>query len=94
MSDGVLEHRIEELIERLSSPPSASEIRDGWTAKSKVAMKDLLVDLLAKFRSGQSLPPLSISRGMDTWGVTGGDLFEEAAKISNELRSLGTRKET
>ena len=31
---------------------------------------------------------LSISRGMDSWGVVSGDLLEEGAEISNQLREL------
>jgi len=87
MRDLMLEQRIERLIEKLSLPPSEKEARDGWTAKGKKAIKDLLENLLLKLQSDQPLPPVSISRGMDSWGVTGGDILEEGAKISNQLRS-------
>ena len=83
----MLEQRIRELVERLSLPLSKAEMRDGWTAKSKKAIKDLLEDLLARLKSGQPLPAVSISRGMDSWGITGGDILEEGARISNQLRS-------
>jgi hypothetical protein len=84
----MLEKRIEKLIQKLSLPPNESEIQHGWTPKSKTAMKGLLEDLLARLRSGLPLPPVNISRGMDTWGITGGDILEEGAKISNQLRSF------
>ncbi len=86
MNDPVLEQRIEALIQKLSLPPSAVEIRQGWNEKSKIAMKNLLDDLLSKLRAGLPLPPVSISRGMDTWGVTSGEILEEGAAISNQLR--------
>jgi hypothetical protein len=43
-------------------------------------------ELHAKLLSAEPLSEmkehLTIARGMDTWGVTGGDLLEESAEIS------------
>jgi hypothetical protein len=86
MTERTLEQRIVALIEKLSLPPSAIEVREGWTDKSKSAIKKLLEDLLSKLRAGRPLPPVNISRGMDTWGITSGEILEEGAAISNELR--------
>lgn len=87
MSEQGVEQAIETILARLSGPVSAEEAADGWTPKSKSATKLLFEDVKRKLQSGEQLPPLSISRALDHWGVVSGDLLETAAWISNQLRS-------
>jgi hypothetical protein len=91
MNSRTVEDRIDQMIQVLSAPLTAKEIADGWTEKSKAAMLEFFEKLRDSIRSGDKLPPLSISRGMDFWGITGGDLLEEGAVISNELRAREQR---
>jgi hypothetical protein len=84
--------RIDRMIARLSSPLLPSDIRDGWSEESRKAILEVLNKLRTRLRSDEPLTEaekqLSLSRGMDTWGITGGDLLEEGAEISNQLRDL------
>lgn len=90
MVNQVIEKEIDVMLARLSAPLSASEVADGWTSESKVATKEFFEGLKQKILSDEPLPPLSISRALDHWGVTGGDMLEIAAQISNQLRTRQT----
>jgi len=86
-----VETRINKLLERLALSPNEEEVRDGWTVEGKKAISNLLNEILTRLRSGEPIPPISIARGMDSWGVGSGDLLTEGASISNELRALSTK---
>lgn len=87
MSNQTVENQIDVMLAQLSAPLSASEAADGWTSESKAATKTFFEELKQKLQSGDLLPPLSISRALDHWGVTGGEMMEMAAQISNKLRA-------
>ena len=78
--------RVDRMIQRLSSPLLPSYIADGWSEEARTAMLKFFEELHAKLLSAEPLSEmkehLTIARGMDTWGVTGGDLLEESAEIS------------
>jgi hypothetical protein len=84
--------RLDRMIARLSKPLSPSDIRDGWSEQSRKAISEVLEELRARLLTDEPLTEaekqLSISRGMDTWGIVSGDLLEEGAEISNQLREL------
>ena len=86
MIEQTVEREIEAMLAKLSAPLSAEEAADGWTSQSKSATKVLFEDLKQKLQRGEPLPPLSISRSLDHWGVVSGDLLDAAARISNQLR--------
>lgn len=86
MSDQILIDKIDDIVEMLSCPVSISEAADGWTSESKKAVTVFLVELKNKIQSGETLPPMNISRSLDHWGVVGGDILERTAQLSNELR--------
>jgi hypothetical protein len=79
---------IEALVAKLSLPCSASEAGDGWTSESKAAARDYFVRLRTALSERSKLPELGIVRGLDHWGVVGGDLLEEAASITSRLREV------
>lgn len=78
--------KIDQVMTMLAVPLSSAEAKDGWTVESKKAIKSYFEDLKEKLQSGDTLPPLNISRGLDHRGVVGGPILELAAQISNELR--------
>lgn len=80
--------RMKNLIEALSLPVSEKEASDGWSGKSKAAIKAWLVETLAKVSKGEPIPEVSLSRGLDFWGVHDGFLLKEITELSNELREL------
>ena len=43
-------------------------------------------DLRLKVIAGETLPYLGIVRGLDHWGIGGGELFQKAAEVDHELR--------
>ncbi len=79
-------NRVERMIQRLSSPLLPSNIAQGWSEEARTAMLKLFEALHARLISAEPLSEkeksLSIARGMDSWGITGGDLLEEGAEIS------------
>ncbi|WP_417068455.1 hypothetical protein [Niveibacterium terrae] len=87
MDDKVLFEKIGAIIEVLSGELNSSEISDGWTPESKEAIKVLFEKLKSNLQSCEALPPMSISRALDHWGVVSGEMLEQAAQISNQLRS-------
>ncbi len=84
--------KIERVISRLSSGLTPVDKRDGWTEESRIAILQLFQDLQARLLANANVSDadrsLNLSRGMDSWGVTGGDLLELGAEISVELRTL------
>jgi len=64
----------------------AADLAHGWSETSRIAMLGLFEDLRRCLRSPEPLAEkyksLNISPGMDSWGITGGDMLEEAAEIS------------
>ncbi|AJE97262.1 hypothetical protein SG18_02110 [Pandoraea apista] len=91
MAEQTVEQEIETMLARLSAPISAVDEADGWTAESMSATRLLFEEIKQKLQRGEQLPPLSISRSLDHWGVVGGDILDMAAQISNQLRSRHAR---
>jgi hypothetical protein len=91
MNNQILINKVQGIVGMLSTPVSASEAADGWTSESKKLSKMFFEKLEQEIQSGESLPPMNISRSLDHYGVIGGEILEIAAQISNELRTL--RKE-
>ncbi len=77
---------IDDMLKGLQSPLSKSEIDCGWTVECQLAMKKMFIDIQEKLKNEQELPTVFIAKGLDHWGVSGGQLFEKAATISNHLR--------
>lgn len=88
MTDTRQEHirLIKEVLVLLNLPVSADEKSHGWTVESKQAAAKYFTDVLERIAAGEPLPPLDIVRGLDHWGVTGGDLLEKIARAANVLR--------
>ena len=84
--------KVEEMIDRLSKPLPQSEIDNGWSDEARQALRQTFEDLRKRLLSAEPLTDdekrLSLSRGMDTWGITGGDLMAEADTIDMLIREL------
>lgn len=76
------------MIDRLSRPLSVSDLQYGWIEESRLVFLAYFQDLEQKLIAEQPIPALNIPRGMDTWGILGGNLFQMAAEISVELPKL------
>lgn len=77
---------IDQIVETLSGPLPSEELKNGWTEKSRMAMCDFFKDLQSKLSNDQPIPYLGIVRGLDHWGVSGGELFRSVSEIDYKLR--------
>ncbi len=77
--------RIEAMLAALSEELSAAERRFGWTDASRIVARALFEQMRTDVEAGKdvwSMPQyVSIVRGLDHWGISGGPLFEKAAAI-------------
>lgn len=82
----------DKLIKRLSNSLSQEELDNGWTEDSRQAMLMFFETLRSDLRSGldvsEKLEYRSIARGMDHWGISDGQLLNDATEISSEIRKL------
>lgn len=83
---------IDDFSRQLSQPLPLVELQNGWTPEAQQAMSTLIRDLRARLATDDAIPDVSLSRGLDSWGVTGGSMAEAAAVLSNTLRELSTNK--
>jgi hypothetical protein len=83
---------VQELIDKLSGQIPQSEKAHGWSEQCRVAMLDFFRQMLNDVRTGVDLRSkpeyLTLVRGLDHWGVTGGAWLEQAARVSNLARKL------
>lgn len=77
---------VDEIISKLSGHLSDDEVRNGWSEISQSAMLTFFRDLKTKLCKGEQLPYLGIVRGLDHWGVQGGEIFSLAAQLDHKLR--------
>lgn len=78
--------KIESILARLNVPLKEDDFVSGWTIESQKAAKEYFEKLRSALISSHPLPPLGIVRGLDHRGVTGGDLLEAIAHVTNVLR--------
>jgi hypothetical protein len=79
---------INELIDELSLPLRPEEVAHGWSEPSQAAMLKFFEDLRQRVIAGEQLGYLGIVRGLDHWGISGGELFRKAAEVDHELRAV------
>lgn len=82
-----LETKIDTVVAALSKPPTLEERADGWTAANKASAREMFAGIKRKLAVGDPIPPVSLSRALDSWGIVSGELLELSAEISNELRA-------
>ena len=78
---------VDQIISRLSEPLPEEEIKNGWSETSQKAMLSFFRDLRIKLSQGEVLPYLGILRGLDHWGVEGGEIFHLVAQLDHQLRA-------
>ena len=77
---------VDEIILKLSGQLPEEEMKQGWSETSQDAMLTFFRDLRIKLSNGESLPYLGILRGLDHWGVEGGEIFHLVAQLDHKLR--------
>lgn len=87
-----LQRLLDDLAQRLSQTLSPVDTQNGWTVDAQQAIGLLIADLRVKLATGKELPHISLSRGLDSWGILGGDLAEATAVLSNAMREFTIMK--
>lgn len=80
-----LRNRLLELLADLEAPVAEAERLDGWTVESKAAAARYFQGVESALRGLCALPPPGICRGLDHWGVEGGNLLERIATLSSQI---------
>jgi hypothetical protein len=84
--------RLDDIIERLSMPLSESDMRHRWTEEGRCAFLKFYQQMRADAIHGKDLKSvanyLSVSRGLDVWGISSGELYQAALSVSAAVRAL------
>ena len=79
--------RIEEIIAELSAPPTKDQAASGWAEKSKEGLLLFFECLLDDVKAGRSIGHIGTLRSLDTWGISGGFLYDKIIEVSAELNA-------
>lgn len=90
--DNVLQE-IKMLLIKFDDMPIPAELKEGWTDESVAFAKDYVNKIYVSLTTGTELPDLGIVRGLNYWGVAGGDLLEDIARITNQLRKQESKQQ-
>lgn len=82
-----IQQQLSDILLALSVPPTIEEEQDEWTKESKEAAHKYFSALSTAFFTDTPLPDLGIVRGLNHWGVNGGNLLESIARVTNSLRA-------
>ena len=55
---------------------------------TRMALLNLLNLIKEKLVNEEIIENISIARGMDHWGIIGGELLEKGAQLSNHIRGM------
>jgi hypothetical protein len=92
MSRQALLALLNDMIERLALALPDVEVRHGWTDQSRTAMRTLFEQMRADLLQGNDLKSVphyvALVRGLDHWGIGGGELYKAAALIGSIARAL------
>ncbi|PZQ44585.1 MAG: hypothetical protein DI551_09855 [Micavibrio aeruginosavorus] len=83
----MLTAKIEAAIATLNQPVNAEEADKGWTDESKKAILHFFVNLQNDVRADRKIEYTGLARGLDTWGIQGGALYESLIDIINNTNS-------
>ncbi|HEY5955940.1 MAG TPA: hypothetical protein VIV60_05280 [Polyangiaceae bacterium] len=84
--------RIDLMLGALSEDLSPVDRSFGWTEASRNAMHAFFAEMRADVLAGKDVAKIpqyvSVVRGLDHWGISGGRLFEASATIARMVREL------
>ena len=86
-----LQEELRKAIAILSRPMPEDELANGWTKESWSAMAKSFIDLNARLEANQLTEKdlaLNYPRGLDSWGVHGGPVYDLATGIHLALRQF------
>ncbi len=76
---------VRDIAARLEKPLSPEESAAGWTEKSCADTLRFFRKLEIDLSNGADIPYVSIGRALDGFGIDGGQLLEDACRISVAL---------
>lgn len=77
---------VQKITEKLSKPLPPAEYAAGWSEASRTEVLRFFQKLESDLRSGADISYMPIGKGLDSLGIGGGDLLEEACRISLALK--------
>lgn len=90
MDSSDIETRCSALIARLSGSLTSVDCDDGWTEEARDAILALLRRLQNDLRNDIQVDEVpeyrSMARGLDHWGIEGGEIMERVAELSQAVR--------
>lgn len=78
--------KLNALIAELSAPVIPVDVKSGWDSESKQAIKRYFSEVRRCYEAEHPLPSLGVIRGLDAWGISSGDLFDQCIYVTNKLR--------
>ena len=83
----MLAAQLDALLIKLSAPVTADEQAHGWTTEAKAGMAEYARDAKIRFAREALVRDFSLVRGLDAWGVGGGQLYDEIMDFNRQLPS-------
>lgn len=84
--------QVEQMIAKLQGNLNDEDRRLGWNDRSQAAMLNFFRQFAEDLSSGKDLSNCphygTVIRGLDHWGISDGELFNDAIVISNQFRKL------
>jgi len=80
--------KIDRIVDEMSGSLPDAESSHGWTEESRVALLKSFRDLRSRLANDELLKAditLNFPRGMDMWGIFGGNWFSQGAEITRDL---------
>jgi hypothetical protein len=81
----MLSANLDALLARLSVPATPEEQARGWTPQAKAGIASYFRQKKAELAQGSLLADPGLVRGLDAWGVSGGDLYDAILNFNRQL---------
>lgn len=82
---------LDDLLDQLSVPLTADEEREGCTAEAKAGIAGYVRSRRAQLAVGPLFRDYGLVRGLDAWGVGGGELYNALMDLNRELPEPGEK---
>lgn len=76
---------LDALLDKLLAPVTADEQAHGWTPQAKAGFAGYVRERKAELGKGALSGDPGLVRGLDAWGVSDGDLYDEIMNFDRRL---------
>ncbi|MCJ7558893.1 MAG: hypothetical protein MUP90_18540 [Gammaproteobacteria bacterium] len=85
--------QIQAYLDQLRKPLSSEEKANGWSVDCQNRIGKLLESHIDNLQKDENLPSINLIYGLDSFGVTKGEMFEEGAKVSRKIWEYSERSQ-